>query len=657
MAYGVKYRLAFSDVQGNQRKIEILKKDYTGEIFPMICDGEPMTIEWKADDDIYEPLIGSSATLNLKVTNEVTYDNFYEYDEREYQLILYFQETVGVWSGYWKGFITNDIYQEAIITPPYDIQITAIDGLGQLKGFNTWLPDSLTESKNTFLWEFIYQNLAQLGLDFDIWISNDIRTGISANWSNIYEDLLIKTNAYITKDNDILDAKKVLRSILIATNCRIFQSYGRWIIANASSYGDQRIIEGIQSGALVGGAILTAKQAYLNAGSEDIKFYIYNSSGTYLTNLTANNLKTITSQLIPRNSNMVRSVKRPLKKYEMTVDLENKQVYANYNAGFEFDLQYWNAGAGVTLTVGSDFSANGANSVSFTNVLTSGGYTPSTAITCQTFNVTSNQLTLSFNMDVAFDNYNYDGNTTFTYKIAYYVRGGTAGSEYFNAATNTWDGTGTIIWNEVTIECQSFEFRNVNQTLPSNVIYGDLLVGVAIPYYTGFGFNRTYIDNVGLIQNAIGSSRFKAVTYSGTLYNNNKSDLLEHDGIYNYNSDVNDLQNDVILYNAKYGLFFGLKRAQDTTSQKMEQIVIQQRLNDFRSYLKSYEGDFSINGSDIMLSMSNKVYIKFDTFTETDSCIMDSMKFSVKSNIYSIICHIPDNYTDVSHQYRVINQV
>ena len=45
MAYGAKYRLEFSDVQGNQRKIEILKKDYNSTVFPMICDGEPMTID------------------------------------------------------------------------------------------------------------------------------------------------------------------------------------------------------------------------------------------------------------------------------------------------------------------------------------------------------------------------------------------------------------------------------------------------------------------------------------------------------------------------------------------------------------------------------------------------------------------------------------
>jgi hypothetical protein len=290
-------------------------------------------------------------------------------------------------------------------------------------------------------------------------------------------------------------------------------------------------------------------------------------------------------------------------------------------------------------------------------VQTSGTYAPSTVITSQQFNVSSNQVTLNFNMDVAFDNNNYDGITNFIYKIAYYVRGGVLGSAYFNATTNAWVTKGTIIWNEVTIECQSFEFRNINVTLPSNVIYGDLLIGISRPFYTGSGFVKTYIDNVGLIQNAIGASRFKAITYTGTLYNDNKSDVLQHDQIYNYNSDTNDLLNNAILYNAKYGLFYGLKRAQDTTPQKMEQIVIQQRLNDFRSYLKSYEGDFSINGNNFMLSMANKIYIKFDTFTETDSAIMDSMKFSVKSNIYSMICHIPNNYTDVSHQYRVIYQV
>jgi len=653
MAYNVKYRLDFSDVAGNKRRVEILKKDYGGSVLPMICGGEPMEIEWKSDDDFYEPLIGSQATLNLIVTDDVSYDNFYEYDEREYQLTLYFEEALNTWATYWRGWITNDIYEESIITKPYNIQVRAIDGLGQLQGFNSWFPTELTPSKNTFIWDFIWQNLAQTGLGFDIWISNDMRTGIQSGWENIYEDLLIKTNAFIDPSNNKLDAKEVLRSILIGSNCKISQSYGRWYITNASSYGDQRIIAGIQNGTYSGAGILSAKQGFLNGGSEEIKFEVYNSSGGHLGNATANMLRTIKSQLIPRNSNLVKSVKRPLKKYLMNIDLSNKQTYVNYNAGFEFDLQYWVAGSGVTLNLESDFSANGSKSVSFINYQSSGTYSPSKAINCQTFTISSNSLSLSFNMDVAFDNTNYDGNTVYTYKIAYYVQGGTLGGEYFNATTNSWVISGSIIWNEVTIECQSFEFKNINISLATNPIYGDLQVGVAIPYFTGSGFARTYLDNVGLIQNSIGSSRFKSVLYSGTFSNDNKSDLLEHDKIYNYNSDVIDLSNESILFNAKYGLYFGIKRCQDTTSKKMEEIVIQQRLNDFRTFVKCYEGDFAMNSNYLVLSMANKVYVKFDTLTETDSAIMDSMKYSVKSNLYSIICHIPNNYTDVEYQYRV----
>lgn len=654
MAYNVKYRLDFSDVAERKRRIEILKKDYGGSVFPMICGGEPMEIDWKSDDDFYEPLIGSQATLNLIVTDDVSYDNFYEYDEKEYQLVLLFEEAPNTWGTYWKGWITNDIYEESIITKPYNIQVRAIDGLGQLKGFNSWFPTELTPSKNTFIWEFIWQNLAQIGLGFDIWVSNDMRTGIQSNWQNIFEDLLIKTNAFIDPSNNKLDAKEVLRSILIASNCKIYQSYGRWYLTNASSYGDQRIIAGIQNGSLSGSGILSAKQGYLNGGSEEVRFEVYGSNGVYSGSTTGNMLRTIKSQLIPRNSNLVRSVKRPLKKYEMNIDLSNKQTYVNYNAGFEFDLQYWIAGSGVTINLDSDISASGSKSINFTNYQSSGVYAPSKAINSNTFNISSNKLSLSFNMDVAFENTNYDANTVFTYKIAYYVQGGNLGGEYYNATTNAWVVSGSIIWNEVTIECQSFEFRNVNVALPINAIYGDLQVGVAIPYFTGGGFVKTYLDNIGLIQNSIGSSRFKNVLYSGTFANNNKSDKLEHTQIYNYNSDVMDLSNDSILFNAKYGLFFGIKRCQDTTPKKMEEIVIQQRLNDFRTFVKSYEGDFSINGNYIVLSMANKVYVKFDTLTETDSAIMDSMKYSVKSNLYSIICHIPNNYTDVDYQYRIV---
>ena len=53
MAYGVKYRLEFSDVLGNGKKIEILKDGYSGSVLPLIGTDEPLSIKWDGDDYFY----------------------------------------------------------------------------------------------------------------------------------------------------------------------------------------------------------------------------------------------------------------------------------------------------------------------------------------------------------------------------------------------------------------------------------------------------------------------------------------------------------------------------------------------------------------------------------------------------------------------------
>lgn len=92
MAYGVKYRLEFSDVLGNGKKVEILQDGYTGEVLPMIGTGNPVEITWDEDDDFYEPIIGSSCKINLMVTDDISYDNFWEGDEFEYKVIVYYSK-------------------------------------------------------------------------------------------------------------------------------------------------------------------------------------------------------------------------------------------------------------------------------------------------------------------------------------------------------------------------------------------------------------------------------------------------------------------------------------------------------------------------------------------------------------------------------------
>tara|TARA_B100002051_G_C16739701_1_gene643459 strand:- start:893 stop:3106 length:2214 start_codon:yes stop_codon:yes gene_type:complete len=193
MAYQVKYRLQFSDLQNNPRKVEIWQNNYSGDVLPMIGTDSPVTIEYQSDNDFFKPIQGSKCNLNLMVTDDVDYDEFFRFDEQEFLIKVYAGLTRaksvynratshryidnycaldefsyvypnisdnlinrvandggiveapncimgGItdsldceWDLYWQGFLVADTYKEALTQKPYPISLSALDGLGTLK--------------------------------------------------------------------------------------------------------------------------------------------------------------------------------------------------------------------------------------------------------------------------------------------------------------------------------------------------------------------------------------------------------------------------------------------------------------------------------------------------------------------------------------------
>ena len=102
MSYSARYRLNFGDDKGGSYKLEIHQKNYSGSVEDMIGAESPVVIEWTSEDDIYSPIIGSTCTIQLYTTDSVSYLNFYEYDEREFKVIVYAQIS-GFYSPIWNG--------------------------------------------------------------------------------------------------------------------------------------------------------------------------------------------------------------------------------------------------------------------------------------------------------------------------------------------------------------------------------------------------------------------------------------------------------------------------------------------------------------------------------------------------------------------------
>ena len=197
LSYGVKYQLSFSDVLGNGKQIQILKKNYSGDVLPIIGTGNPLTITWNAKEDFYSPIIGSSCTLNFMVTDSVQYDDFYKFDEREYKVVVNYAkskidsfvdrveidggivessecisnaisnfETISTtyrqrviddggiveslscvqneitdsnvynFETYWTGFLVVDRFKEKLRSFPFPVSFKAFDGLGTLKKYD-----------------------------------------------------------------------------------------------------------------------------------------------------------------------------------------------------------------------------------------------------------------------------------------------------------------------------------------------------------------------------------------------------------------------------------------------------------------------------------------------------------------------------------------
>jgi len=641
MAYGVKYSLTFSDVRGIKKRIDILKKNYTGGVLPMVCTSNPVIIEWKADDDIYEPLVGSSCTINLMVTDDVSYDNFYEYDEREYQVKIYFESNANTFALYWTGYMTNDMYTEAMRSTPYVFSIKAIDGLGTLNAFNTWMPN--TNDYEATLWEFIWHNLAYLDLDFDIWISNDIRYFDQSNWSNVFRDAVVNKSTYFSKSYLIDDAKKVLRSILLGFNCKMFQAYGRWVIVNASSYGDQRIIEGVQNGTYTGSGILTAKQAFLNGGSENIKFYIFNSIGVEQGNVTDTYIRVAPDYFAILDNNLVRKLDRPVKRYQQVVDISQKNIDLNENASFEFALEEgWQMPFGAGSIDNNPFAGLRAFVFSeYTQTL--GSYTRKlySDNVVQAEQGEQYQILMSVNLNEASGGANGA-------RIPWYIRVFQSGNYYYwLEAGKTWGTSASIIWNEFRLEAKG-EWEALKATAGPLTVNGTIDIGFGIPYIDASGgFINTHVDNFALRNIDKDQNQYNEVLFIREQSSSQvTTDVMEQEGVKQANIGDNIFWGQLIQQPA-------FKRCNDVLPKSIEQIVTQQRLNDFRSYSKSYEGTLYGNFGYLVMTLQNKIYFNWSNFQESDSAIIDSMKYNVKANTYDVLCHVPNNYTDVESNFRV----
>ena len=661
MAYGVKYRLEFSDDAENGKKIEILKKNYTASVNDIIGGAEPCIISWEGDDNFYSPIKGSQCTLNFFVTDSVSYDNFYEYDEREYQVKIYYKDSSNVYQLFWVGWLVNDQFREAVTSKPFPITLRAIDGLGTLDSFDMTLYQNSYSSISARQW--ITSTLDNLELDLDIYVSQDIhKLNPTSTQYSIYDYMFI--NPY-TLQKDVLginNAKHTLEQILKFTNARIFQSYGRWYIINNSSYGGQAVKDASASTA-AGGTVPTNIRAsetanLVNNGTELPEFVVYNYQGTHQSTSNIEVLRKLPTDLTPLENTLVKEYLRPLNEVKITHEtsqyLETNQFQ---NSGFENGLTFWNTYTSTSTTspgeISDDFSKQGNQS--FKNSQTQTSTNTRKTLTGGVSVVNSTHLGHTLNVNTYFDvNTNY-GEVSFRWQLRIEDNNPIPPLDptyYWNDSTESW--TTTAVINTQSIDEDPDKWQEFKYDLGSFPYTGNLVLDLYEPYVQNSGgLNALYYDNITLeFDRKDGDKRtdfygkIDDFEYRRTRTSANLTGNIE----------ITDLQLSHNNYSNTLSTSGLIVRPRDNNANfatYMEKIVTQQVLNDYRTQLVRYEGKLYNLQNDPM-GLQNKIWIDFGSsvLREPVSCIIDSMTYNVKRNTYEVIMHLPNQDDDISSTFK-----
>ena len=689
MAYGVKFRLEFADIKGNYRVAEILQKDYDGDIFPLVGQANPVVIKWEGDDDFYTPIIGSSCELNLYETADTLYDQFYAAGEREYKIRIatgsldnadkvwdtendQWEQANYLWEGsggtggsseiYWEGWLQVDQYQESLQPFPNPVKLVAYDGLGTLDAFDapySNAADGGYDSNEDSMFFYLYYILNNLELDFDIYVSNAIRKSTGNANDTFYHDIILNEFG-VYDDLDFRNAKEVLESFLKATNSRVFQSQGRWYIISNSNLIDTNINQLFNFD--IGFSI---ENQLSTTGEEIIEYKVFDRLGNYKFTTTENVLLKAPTDLKPIGADLYKEYLKPYNQVKYDVQLTNDTIL-NLNPQLLYDDHDYTLGPNTAINTNEDYVLVGNKSIKTTvHARENVDFDDTYEVIMNTVTTDdSKKLKVGFSFLVDPDYTLTNFSDVWEYEIAVIVYAYDADNDliYYDWKADEWQRTvnqkrrtklpqfkkvGT--WQNVELELNAYEEVEGDMDVTINIHYPRFTV---YPSASGLGLiNATYFDKIFVAEVNDNASEMMVTNTQDVV--NTKTAVYESKGIFISNYLGAD------SFQGGFDGFFTRPRdfaimASDYPT--VDNIVSQEILNDFRDFVKRYEGTFyNLKSEPIPIAPHNKVWIDFGsgTFREGASCYIDAMRYDIKANEYKLTMHVPNQTNDVASKFAV----
>lgn len=208
-SYGTIYEFRFDDINGDDVDIFIAKKNYTGSVTRRALGRTPILKRERSGN-----ILGTSLEIYAECRVDGEFAQLYTSSADEFRVEVYKRQNL-----LWRGFISPELYSEPDIAPPYDVQIIATDGLGELKNYNF----AQGSRPRSFLGH-LNAMLAHTNLDLGVEAVSDLQY-YDDGWSNGLLSIVVDLQH---KESE--DCYSVLQSLLASVNACITVQDAKWTI-------------------------------------------------------------------------------------------------------------------------------------------------------------------------------------------------------------------------------------------------------------------------------------------------------------------------------------------------------------------------------------------------------------------------------------------
>lgn len=208
MAYAPRYIFQFVSDNGKTVSVRINEDGYTGTVTKRNVGGAP-TLRLEKNDSVR----GMSLEIPAECVVEDEFADLFTSNPYKFKVEVASNDTV-----IWHGFITPELYSAPWIDPPYDVTLTATDGLGELK-MHTY-PALGRQS----LEALILTLLGATGLSLPIKMISTIENDVASE-QFFLADTTVNLDAHAGETY-----YDVLQRILTSLHATIQQRRGAWLI-------------------------------------------------------------------------------------------------------------------------------------------------------------------------------------------------------------------------------------------------------------------------------------------------------------------------------------------------------------------------------------------------------------------------------------------